>query len=374
MDVIKGVARVDKRTKDLVKRLQPNEIAVINHEELDEVAAESLVATKIKGVINASESISRRYPNLGPLVLAEAGVHIIDNVGQDILTQINEGDEIEIYYNLIVKNGQNIGQGEVLTVDKINSEMAKTKKNLGTVLEKFVQNTLEYAQQEQWFILGGVNIPDTDIKFKERHTLIVVRGQNYKEDLLAINSYINEIHPILIGVDGGADALRELGYKPDIIIGDMDSISDTTLKCGAEIIVHAYPDGRAPGMERVNKLGLKAITFPAPGTSEDIAMLLAYEKGTEIIVAVGTHSNMIDFLEKGRKGMASTFLVRMKVGSILVDARGVNKLYKQPVKKRFLFAITAAALIPFILVMTISPPTRQVLQLIWMKFRVMLRL
>lgn len=374
MDMIKGIVKVDNRTKNLVKRLQPNEIAVINHDELDEVAAQSLVAAKVKAVINATKSMSSRYPNMGPQVLAEAGVHIVDNVGVEIMEDLKDGDDVEIYYNIITKNGKHIGQGEVLTLDKINVEMAETRKNLSDVLSKFVKNTLEYAQQEQWFILGGVDIPDTSIKFKDRHTLIVVRGQNYKDDLMAIQSYINEVHPILVGVDGGADALREFGYKPDIIIGDMDSITDETLKCGSEIIVHAYSDGRAPGMDRIKQLGLQAITFPAPGTSEDIAMLLAYEKGTELIVAVGTHSNMIDFLEKGRSGMASTFLVRMKVGSILVDARGVNKLYKQPVRLRSVVAITVAALIPFVLVLTISPTTRQVLQLIWMKFRVMFRL
>jgi len=368
----KGIARIDKRTKDLVKRLQPNEIAIIDHQDLDEVAAESLVESRCKAVINASPSISGKYPNLGPITLARGGIFLLDNVGPAVMEQITEGQEIEIRKNEVFVNGYWIAGGQILTVDDIKEKMEETKQNIGIVLEKFIQNTITYAQQEQGLILGGVEIPHTRTRFKDRHTLIVVRGQDYKEDLVAIKSYIEEMRPVLVGVDGGADALREFGYKPDVIIGDMDSISDETLKCGAEIVVHAYPDGRAPGLARVEQLGLPAVTFPAPGTSEDIAMLLAYEKGTELIVAVGTHSNMIDFLEKGRKGMASTFLVRTKVGSILVDAKGVNKLYNRKVKVRHLAEVIIAALIPIFLVMLIAPSTRQLLRLVYMQLKLIL--
>ncbi len=365
----KGTARVDRKTKHLVKRLQPGEIAIINHQDLDEVCAEALAGSKIRLVINATKSISGKYPNLGPSVLADAGIPIIDDIGEEVMTQVAEGTMIEIYGNKVIADSGWIGVGELLTKEIIDRKMEDTKKNLGNVLSDFVQNTLEWAQQEQQLVLGKLPIPETKVEFAGRHTLIVVRGQNYKEDLLAIKSYIEEVRPVLIGVDGGADALREFGYTPDIIIGDMDSISDSTLKCGAEIIVHAYSDGRAPGLARVNDLGLQAKTFPAPGTSEDIAMLLAYERSTELIVAVGTHSNMIDFLEKGRKGMASTFLVRLKVGSILVDARGVNKLYKRNIKIGHLAAIVLAALIPFAIIAVISPTTSQFLRLVWIKMK-----
>ncbi|MFZ5640525.1 MAG: putative cytokinetic ring protein SteA, partial [Bacillota bacterium] len=327
---------------------------------------------KVKAVVNAAPSISGKYPNLGPLTLAEAGIYLLDNVGMEVMEKIREGDAVEIFENRITVPDRWTGRGEVLDLAKVKAKMEATKQNLGIMLEKFVQNTIEYAQQEQSMILGDMRVPPTRTVFKGRHTLIVVRGQNYKDDLSAIKSYIEEIRPVLIGVDGGADALREFGYCPDIIIGDMDSISDETLKCGAEIVVHAYPDGRAPGLARVEKLGLKAVTFPAPGTSEDIAMLLAYHRGTELIVAVGTHSNMIDFLEKGRSGMASTFLVRLKVGSILVDAKGVNKLYRRSIKFKHLAGIVAAALLPFALIAMTAPATRQYIRIIWIKLKFLL--
>ncbi len=370
MAIMRGTACLDRKTKELVKRAQPGDIAIINHRDLDEVCAQALVDAKVKAVVNASPSLSEVYPNLGPLTLVKAGIYLLDNVGLEVMEKVQEGDTVEICGNDIAVPGSWTGHGEVLTLEKIQKKMERSKRNIGIVLEKFVQNTLEHAQHEIGLLLGDIEVPDIKTVFKKKHTLIVVRGQDYKDDLAAIRSYIEEVKPVLVGVDGGADALREFGYKPDIIIGDMDSISDETLKCGAEIIVHAYPDGRAPGMERVKKLGLTGVKFPAPGTSEDIAMLLAYHKGTELIVALGTHSNIIEFLDKGRKGMSSTFLVRLKVGSILVDAKGVNKLYKRKVKFRYLAELVAAASVTVAIMAYQFPVTRQFLRVIWLKLKV----
>lgn len=369
---IKGTARADKKTKNLVKRLLPHEIAVINHHDLDKVAAQSLVAAKVRAVINAAPSLSDDYPNLGPLDLLEAGIYLLDNVGPEIMNLIDEETEVEIKDEYVFINGKLAAGGKVLTIDLVKKHMEDTKQRLGYVLGNFIENTLEYAHNEIDLVCGQLEIPKVNTVFQGRHTLIVVRGNNYKEDLSAIKSYVDEVRPVLIGVDGGADALLEFGYKPDIIIGDMDSITDKSLACGAELVVHAYPNGKAPGLQRVQDLGLSACIFPAPGTSEDIAMLLAYENDTELIVAVGTHSNMLDFLEKGRKGMASTFLVRLKVGPILVDAKGVNRLYKSPLKIRHLAELVLAALVPLAIFMVISPLTRQWLRLVLMQVRMIL--
>lgn len=367
---LRGLARVDRRTKNLVKRLQPGELAVIDHEDIDEVAGQALVEARARAVINAARSISGKYPNLGPITLAEAGIPLIDDCGPEVMERIAEGDRVEVVGGNIYVDGRLVARGIPLTRELILEQMEASKANFDAELAKFVDNTLEYARKEQQLILGGVRIPEVRTRFRGRHALIVVRGQNYKEDLQTIKSYISEMKPVLVGVDGGADALLEFGLRPDLIIGDMDSISDAALKSGAELVVHAYCDGRAPGMERVRSLGLTAITFPAPGTSEDIAMLLAYEKGAELIVAVGTHSNIVDFLEKGRKGMASTFLVRLKVGSILIDAKGVNKLYRSRIKLRYLAQIVAAALIPFFIILAVSPVTRPFLELLWMQLKI----
>lgn len=370
--VIKGIARVDKRTKDLVKRLTPNEIAVIHHSELDEVAARSLVAARVKAVINAVPSLSNQYPNPGPFILVKAGVILLDNAGEEIMHAIKEGEEIKIVGECIYKDKYQIAKGHILDKSEIKAHMAHVQQNIKKVLPLFVENTLEFAKQEIGLLVGPYATPDLKTNFTTRHALVVARGKNYKEDLQAIKSYIDEVKPVLIGVDGGADALKEHGYHPDIVIGDMDSVSDDALKETTDLIVHAYPNGYAPGLNRIKQLGLKAEIFAIPGTSEDVALLLAYEKGAELIVAVGTHSSMEDFLEKGRKGMASTFLVRLKIGSILVDAKGVSKLYRNRLKIRYLAQIALAALLPTGAILLISPTTRELLRLLYIHFRLML--
>lgn len=371
---IEAIVKKDIKTKNLVKRLNPGEVALIKHRDIDEVAARSLAEKRPKAIINTSKSISGKYPNRGPDILLKAGIAIIDMDNEEAFDLINENNTIKLLNNEIYIDNKYIGKGEILTKEIIEKKTNEAKKNLGIVLEDFIENTLKYAKREKNLILGNLSIPDINFKIKNRHVLIVVRGKDYKEDLLAIKTYINEVKPVLIGVDGGGDALLEFGYTPDIVIGDMDSVSDNCLKKCKEIVVHAYSDGRAPGVRRIKEQGLKYKLFPAPGTSEDIAMLLAFEKGADFIVAVGSHTNMIDFLEKGRKGMASTFLVRLKIGSKLIDAKGVNKLYKERIKPIHLFSVFISSLIPIIIIGMCSPLSNQIIKLFQIRLKLLYEL
>lgn len=371
---IEAPIKVDRKTKRLAKRLTGGEIAVINHIDIDEVAANSLVEGKIKLVINAAPSISGRYPNKGPGILTEKNIRIVDNVGEELFHELKEGQKIEVVDGKIYRDGQLLGKGDVLDKKEVSEKLKIAYENLSVELDRFIDNTIDYAKKEKGFILGEVEIPVVKTNYKNRHVLIVVRGQDYKQDLSTILSYIEEMKPILVGVDGGADALLEFGYTPDVIVGDMDSVSDEALQKAGEIIVHAYTDGRAPGLKRVQDLGLDAIVFPAPGTSEDIAMLIAYEYKAELIVALGTHSNMIDFLEKGRKGMASTFLVRLKIGAKLIDAKGVNLLYKSRLKLKYIWALIATALFPVLILSYLSPSVQQFVHLMQLKLRLLLQM
>ncbi len=365
--VIKGTARVDIKTKVLVKRLRAGDIAVINHPELDDVAARSLLETRVKAVINAAPSVSSRYPNEGPLILVTSGIPLIDNAGSELMGLVKEGQLLEIKGGKIFCSNKLLATGEYLTKDKIIKQMNKAQTKFKDLFGDFVSNTLDYARQEIGLINGQYQLPGLKTDFKKRHALIVARGSNYKEDLYAIKSYIDEVKPVLVGVDGGADALVEAGYKPDLIVGDMDSVSDETLYKGSELVAHAYSDGHCPALLRLKRLGLSCSVFAAPGTSEDIALLMAYEKGAELIVMVGSHTNLQDFLGKGRKGMASTFLVRLKVGPVLVDAKGVSKLYRSNFRSRHLFQIILAALIPAVLIATLSPSLKQIIKLIYLR-------
>jgi uncharacterized membrane-anchored protein len=368
---ITGIVKKDIKTKNLIRKIKPGDIALIYHKDLDEIAAISLKEAKVKCVINSQPTISGKYPNQGPLILYNANIPIYETT-EEVFKQINDNEIIQIINeNIIVKN-KVLGKCKKISKSDIERLLQLGFSNIEKELDNFIENTLSYAKKEKGLVLGNVKIPKIKTKINKRHVLVVVRGKDYKRDLEAIQNYIVEMNPVLIGVDGGGDALLELGYIPDILIGDMDSVSDKCLKLAKEIVVHAYPSGYAPGMDRVKKLDLQAITFPSPGTSEDIALLLAYCNNADLIVAVGTHSNMIDFLEKGRKGMASTFLVRLKVGSKLIDAKGVNKLYKSNIKIKHVVCLGLSALLPILSVALMSQPIRDLVRLINIKIKMIL--
>jgi uncharacterized membrane-anchored protein len=341
--VISGAVRLDRRTKRLVGRLRPGEIAVIDHVDLDRVAADSLVASGVAAVLNAKPSVSGRYPNLGPEVLIQAGIPLVDDLGERLFDRLREGEFVRVEGDAVLLDGEPVAQGRRQDTESVAKAMADAREGLSVQLEAFAANTMEYLKQERDLLLDGVGVPDVETRIAGRHCLIVVRGYDYKADLDVLRPYIREFKPVLIGVDGGADALVEAGYTPDMIVGDMDSVSDDVLCCGAEVVVHAYPDGRAPGLARVHQLGLQAAAFPAAATSEDIALLLADEKGASLIVAVGTHWTLVEFLDKGRAGMASTFLTRLKVGGKLVDAKGVSRLYRHSVSGSSLLLLVLSA-------------------------------
>jgi uncharacterized membrane-anchored protein len=365
---VTGVARVDRRTKRLVKRLQPGDIAVINHEDLDRIAAETLVDAAPIAVVNAAASISGRYPNLGPLLLCQAGIPLVDDVGPEVMESIHEGAPITIDGDKVLVGQEVIASGTRQSTATVDAAIDEARANMGPELERFAANTVEYVRQDIELLTGNFEMPEIRCDIAGRHVLIVVRGIDYKEDLslLQQSGYLRGERPVLIGVDGGADALLEVGAVPDIIIGDFDSVSETALRCGAQLIVHGYVDGRAPGAKRLDDLGLRYSVFSAPGTSEDIAMLLAYEKGAELMVAVGTHNSMVEFLDKGRAGMASTLLVRMKVGDTLVDAKGVSRLYNpQSVRTRDLLWMILAAVFTLAVALMLSEPVRLVLRAFW---------
>jgi len=362
---ISGFAHVDRRTKNLVRRLQPGDIAVVDHDDLDRVAAENLVLAKVAAVVNAGRFITGRYPNVGPLLLAAAGIALIDEAGADVMDAIAEGDLLRIDGDQVLRGDAVVAKGKVHTLRSLEAQLDAAKQVMGEELERFAENTLEYLRREGHLLTDSPNLPELTADLRGRHVLVVVRGFDYREDLSILRSYIKEVRPVLVGVDGGADALLEFRMKPDVIIGDFDSVSDRAICCGAQLVVHAYPGGDAPGAARLERLGRQYSVFEGAGTSEDIAMLLAYEKGAELIVAVGTHASMVEFLDKGRHGMASTFLTRLKVGPILVDAKGVSRLYQSRVRKRDMAFLVAAAIAAMLVMFLVSEPLRLAVRVLW---------
>jgi uncharacterized membrane-anchored protein len=350
-----GPARLDRRTKNLTRRLSPGDIAIIDHSDLDRVSAEALIGCQVSAVINVSPSITGRYPNLGPQLLVAAGIPLVDDVGPDVFARVSEGETVWLDGEALYLADEIVAKGTLQDKDSVAAAEAAAKAGLATQLEAFVANTMEYLKRERELLLEGTGVPELRTKLSGRHVLVVVRGYHYREDLAVLRGYIKEYKPVMIGVDGGADALVEAGHRPDIIVGDMDSVSDKTLACGAEIVVHAYRDGRAPGLARVETLGMKCALFPTAGTSEDVALLLAHEKGASLIVAVGTRFSLVEFLDKGRSGAASTFLTRLRVGGTLVEPKGVSQLYRSRISGWALVFLALAAFVTIVVAVLFSP-------------------
>jgi uncharacterized membrane-anchored protein len=364
--VVAARARVDRRTKTLIPRLLPGEVAVIDHEDLDRVAAEGLILARVGAVINASRSISGRYPNLGPLLLAAADIPLVDDVGSAVMDTVREGEWVEVVGSDVRRDGEVVARGTRHSLESLEAQLEAAKQSVGSELERFAENTLEYLRQDRHLLTDSPTLPDLRTDVAGRHVLVVVRGGlDASADLRTLRAYIREMRPVMVAVDGGADILLGAGHKPDIIIGDFDSVSDEALRGGAELVVHGYPGGDAPGAGRLEYLGLRYSLFEAAGTSEDVAMLLAYEKRAELIVAVGTHASMTEFFDKGRAGMASTFLVRLKVGPILVDAKGVSRLYQSRVRTSDMVFLVAAAMFSMLVMVAVAQPLHVFVRAVW---------
>ncbi|HET6571623.1 MAG TPA: putative cytokinetic ring protein SteA [Solirubrobacterales bacterium] len=371
---VDGTARLGERTKHLVKRLKPGDVAVIDHADIDRIAAEELIEAGVVAVLNASPSSQGKYPNAGPLMLAREGVRLVDAPDAGLFECLEDGDRVRIVDGAIFVDGEEVARGRALRVPELEREMQEHRERIDEALGEFAENTVAHVREETDLLTGNIAFPPTEASFRDRHVLIVVRGDRHRRDLKALRAYIRDVRPLIVAVDGGADGVLEAGLKPDVILGDMDSAGDAALDCGAELIVHAYPDGRAPGCDRLLDAGLEHKVVPAAGTSEDVAMLMAFEKGAALIVSVGAHFNLIEFLDRKRGGMSSTFLTRLRIGEKLVDAKGVSRLYNPPstVAPAALFLLAFAILLAVVTIT--SPALSELFELLWLKVKIWLGL
>jgi uncharacterized membrane-anchored protein len=364
-----GAARLDRRTKHLVRRLSADDIAIIDHADLDRVSAEELVESGVRVVVNVAPSQTGRFPNPGPLLLVRGGVRLIEAPGSSLFDEVQDGELLSVRGASLFRNGTCLMSGNLVTESELEAALEEQRARVTASLEDFAENTLRHLRDESALLSEGIDFPPLATRFRDRHVLVVARGPGHKRDLRMVRPYVRDFKPVLIGVDGGADALLEAGYRPDVIVGDMDSVSDAGLRAGREIVVHAYRDGTAPGAARLERLRIPYVSVSATGISEDMALLLAHDKGAALIVAVGTHLNLIEFLERDRAGMASTFLTRLKVGEILIDAKGVSRLVSRRVGIWPLVTIGLAGLAVIVVAVLASPPLRNLLDLvgIWLR-------
>ena len=384
---VSGPLRSGRRTKLLVKHLQQGDLALIDHLDVDRVSAEELIAAGAVAVLNCSPSSSGSYPNLGPQLLVEAGILLIDLPDDSLFDALTEGDQVVVIaaggldggpgarrpaVGEVLRAGQLLERGEVLDLPRICAETEARRREIGEALERFANNTIEHMREERELLAGRIELPRFTTDFRDRSTLVVVRGVGHQRDLRALRPFIRDLHPVIVAVDGGAEARLEKGLTPHMFVGDMDSAGEAALRCGAELVVHCYPDGRAPGRRRLEALGLPFKLGPAPGTSQEVAMLIAAEKSARLIVSVGSPFNLVEFLDRNREGMSSTFLTRLRIGETLVDAKGVSRLYRPRPGLTPLLVVIAAGLIAMLAVVWMTPALRDVVNLLWLKLQLLL--
>ncbi len=367
---LSGPARPGRRTKLLVKTLRPGDVAIVDHRDLDRVSAEDLVASGVVAVLNCRPSSTGSYPNMGPLLLVQAGVHLVDMPDDALFGALKDGQRIVVRGGEVLRDGEVLVRGEVQSPEAVRAATDERRREIGDALEAFAQNTIEHMLEERELLSGRIELPRFATEFRDRPALIVVRGVDHQKDLRALKPYIRDVRPALVAVDGGANAIIAEGFRPDMIVGDMDSATEATLRCGAELVVHAYPDGRAPGRDHLESLGLDYKLVPAPGTSQDVAMLIAAEKGAELIISVGSQFNLVEFLDKNRRGMSSTFLTRLRLGEILVDAKGVSRLYRPRPGTWPIVVVALAGLLCLVAIIALTPALRDVAELLWLKLEV----
>ncbi|MFE2755389.1 putative cytokinetic ring protein SteA [Actinosynnema sp. NPDC059335] len=326
---VTGVARVDRRSADLLRRLSPGDVAVLDHVDLDRRTAEALVHAEVAAVVNASPSISGRFPNLGPELLVAAGVPLIDDVGPAVLREVRDGTKLRLHDGAVFVGDKEVARGVEQNAESIADALIEAKAGMAAQLEAFSANTIEFLRRERSLILDGVGVPELDVPIRDREVLVVAGGPRHAEELRALRKYVRDHRPVLIGVDAGADTLHDAGYAPDVVVGDPDGIGTATLRSAAEVVVPAQVDGHAPGLERIQDLGIGAVTFPATGNAEDLALLLAEAHGAVLVVTVGLRAGLREFLDRGNSGSTpSTFLTRLKLGDKLVDSRAVATLHR----------------------------------------------
>ncbi|MFD1813497.1 putative cytokinetic ring protein SteA [Rhodococcus gannanensis] len=352
---VSGIARVDRNTAKLLRRVGPGDIVVLDELDLDRVTADALVEAGVTAVVNASASISGRYPNLGPEVLVANGIVLVDSVGEEVFKKTKDGSKVRLHEGGIYTGERRLAAGVEQTEAEISDLMIEAKTGLVDHLEAFSGNTIEFIRTESPLLIDGVGVPEVDVEMTDRHVVVVADGPDHAADLKNLKPFIKEYSPILIGVGAGADALSAAGYRPDLIVGDPEDVTAATLKSGAEVVLPADPDGHAPGLERIQDLGIGAMTFPAAAAPADLALLLADHHGASLIVTVGTTVSLDEFFDRGRReDNPAAFMTRLKVGPKLVDAKAVATLYRSRVSGAAVALLVLAALTAVIVALVVS--------------------
>lgn len=347
---VRGTARVDRRTSALVNRVGRGDVVVVDHVDLDRATAQELVDRQVVAVLNAGPMISGRFPSQGPKVLAAAGVVMVDELGPELFTVMRDGDQVRVDEGTVHARKDRTLEGRLLDAGVVEAQMLEAAAGLGHQLDSFTHNSTEFLRREQELLLHGEGVPVPSTKIADRPAVVVVAGEAYETELRSVRRFVAEQKPVLIGVDRAADALVKARLKPDIVVISADAHDDelpsaATLKAARDVVLLVDRGASRTVAERFSKIGVQPLPFTSSATTEDAALILADAGEASVIVGVGMHATLSDFLDRQRAGLASTYLTRLKVGPRLVDAAAVPTLYSGRVRPRHLVALVLAGVL-----------------------------
>ncbi|UFN45249.1 putative cytokinetic ring protein SteA [Nocardioides okcheonensis] len=359
---VHGTARLHRRTAALLGRLGPGDVAVLDHLDLDRETAQALVDAGVVGVVNAGPMISGRYANLGPQLLVEAGVVVVDNAGTEVFDRLKDGAGVRIHAGVVHAGDTLVATARELTPELVRSEMTAARSGLAAQLESFTHNSTEFLRREQDLLLHGHGVPRTQTSMAGRPVVVVVRSHGWEAELRGIKAFVREQRPVLIGVDHGADALASAGHRPDVVVvtgGTDDLPSGGVLRKARDVVVLVERDAPRSVTENFERMGIRPLRFETSATTEDAALLLAAAREPALVVGVGMHATLDEFLDRRRTGLASTFLTRLKLGPDLVDAAAIPRLYDGAVRPRHLLGAVVAGVLAVAAAISVTPVGQQ---------------
>jgi uncharacterized membrane-anchored protein len=359
---VHGLARVHRRTANVLGRLHAGDVAVLDHLDMDRATAQALVDAGVVAVVNASPMISGRFPNLGPELLVEAGILVVDGAGPEIFDRVKDGTPLRVDGGEVHADDTLVADARELTPDLVRAEMDRARSGLSAQLESFTHNSTEFLRREQDLLLHGHGVPQTATEMAGRPVVVAVRSHGWEEELRGIKPFVREQRPVLIGVDRGADALAGAGHHPDVVVvtgGSDDLPAAAVLRRARDVVVLVERGAKRGATEPFERLGIRPLRFETSATTEDAALLLAAAHEAALIVGVGMHATLDEFLDRRRSGLASTFLTRLKLGPDLVDAAAVPRLYDGAVRPRHVVGALAAGVLAVAAAVSVTPVGQQ---------------
>ena len=328
---IHGVTRDLTGPKGFNKaKLHEGDIAIVDAPDMSRAYAQRLIDSKVAAVVNLQQFTTGKVPNFGPQMLLDRGTLLVENAGLDLAKKVENGKKGRIEDAKLYYGDRSVGGGEILDSETASARFDEAREELGDHVEALSGNMSEFVRSEAPLLIDGLGIPDVDVDMDDRKVLVVSQDHRLRDKLKDLRYFIREYNPVVIAVDAVADDLIAAGHKPNIIVGDPEVISSEGLRSGAVVVLPAEPDGHARGLDRIQDLGVGAMTFPAASNNPtDLALLIAHYHGASMVVHLGEPMDVDTlFNEAAGENTSSALLSRLRVGPKLVDSTAMSELYR----------------------------------------------